>query len=102
MRLDAQDAENLLAAFRRAGGVALPWMYDMLINMHARRRDLPASLAVKNTMAEHGTPPTLCAQLVAAKPEVDVTPCNGIVHAHFVKRAPDAAAQFAFNVTVLT
>ena len=54
-------ARQLLAAYHRHGGTPQLWMYDVLINAHARLQQLDEALALQNEMVvSHGLQLSLC------------------------------------------
>jgi pentatricopeptide repeat protein len=65
-RGDGPRAMALLQEYHCAGGAKQLWMFDMLINMHARKRDLHAALAVRGLMRDLGVLPNTCAPGVTA------------------------------------
>ena len=54
-------AMALLTQYHEAGGQKQLWMFDMLINMHARKRNLPAALSVRDLMRDLDVQPSTCA-----------------------------------------
>lgn len=60
-RGDLGRAIELLDDYHSGGGDPQLWMFDMLINLHARRRDMPSALAVQDLMHAKGLQPSLCA-----------------------------------------
>eukprot|EP00892_Ulva_mutabilis_P001450 jgi/Ulvmu1/11305/UM074_0020.1 len=52
-------ARNLMAAFHRDGGAPRLWMFDMLVNLHARRHDMRSAFAVQGLLRDHGLEPSL-------------------------------------------
>lgn len=57
---DLPKALRLLASLRSRGGVPQLWMYDMLINLHSRKRDMPSAFAVRDLMQQQGLEPSQC------------------------------------------
>jgi pentatricopeptide repeat protein len=53
-RGDEEKALNLLELYHEAGGEKQLWMFDMLINMHGRKRNLPGALEVRKLMHSFG------------------------------------------------
>jgi pentatricopeptide repeat protein len=53
-RGDEEKALKLLDLYHEAGGEKQLWMFDMLINMHGRKRNLPGALAVRSLMHSCG------------------------------------------------
>lgn len=60
-RNHARQARALLAAYHRQGGAPQLWMFDSLVNVYARLKQLDEALALQAEMAGHGLEPSLCA-----------------------------------------
>lgn len=59
-RGDENKVQNLLERYHALGGEKQLWMFDMLINMHARKRNLAGALAVRDLMHELGLKGSTC------------------------------------------
>jgi pentatricopeptide repeat protein len=59
-RGDEDRALKLLERYHDSGGEKQLWMFDMLINMHGRKRNLEGALAVRDLMHACGVKGSTC------------------------------------------